>query len=165
MFVLLRHAHAVDRRSWEGPDDGRPLSPQGRGEAMALIGHLAGLPVARLVSSPLLRCRQTLEPLSSHLGITIQASDLLVPDAEPPELARFAADPTNADGILCTHGETLDALLGYWQQSRRIRLPVPPQRVGKRVTEKSGGWMISEAGGSLQARYLPPPAAQDEWVP
>jgi broad specificity phosphatase PhoE len=165
MFVLLRHAHAVDKRSWDGPDEDRPLSGQGRQEAVALVPLLARLPVARLVSSPLLRCRQTVEPLSDQLRLPVGTSALLAPDADPAELAAFAEDPSNADGVLCTHGETLAALLGHWHRMRRMRFPVPMQRIGKGVTEKSGGWIVTDEGGTLHARYLPPPAVEPERVP
>lgn len=165
MFVLLRHAHAVAKQSWDGPDEERPLSPLGCDEALALVPRLAALSLVRLVSSPRLRCRQTLEPLSQHLGILMETSELLVPDGDPPGLARFVEDPASADAVFCTHGETLTALLSYWQQTRRVRLAVPTQRMGKGMTEKSGAWMITDQAGTLHARYLPPPAAPQEAVP
>jgi broad specificity phosphatase PhoE len=161
MFVLLRHAHALDKRSWDRPDAERPLSRRGEAQAVALVGHLSSLPVRRVLSSPALRCRQTVEHLARELGLPVEVSDLLAADADVVRLGRFADDP-GGDALLCTHGETLAALLARWQSTHRLRLPVPVQSRGKSVTEKSGGWIMEEETGVLTARYLPPPGSERE---
>ena len=49
MFILLRHAQALDKRSWERPDVERPLSRIGESQARALVeqNHVfAVIPVA-----------------------------------------------------------------------------------------------------------------------
>ena len=43
LLHLLRHAHAGDPRSWDGPDAARPLSDKGRDQADRLGRFLAGL--------------------------------------------------------------------------------------------------------------------------
>jgi phosphohistidine phosphatase SixA len=164
MFVLLRHAQALDKSSWHRPDDERPLSPRGEAQAVALVGHLSSLPVRRVLSSPALRCRQTVEHLARQLDVPVELSDLLGPDADVTRLGLFVARGCD-DALLCTHGETLAALLARWEATHRVRLPVPVQRRGKGVTEKSGGWVVEEQGGLLQAHYLPPPDSEHEGVP
>ena len=52
MRLLVRHAHAGDKRQWRGPDADRPLSVRGWGEAEGLGEVLAGVRVERLLSSP-----------------------------------------------------------------------------------------------------------------
>src|SRR4051812_442509 len=64
VFVLVRHAHAGSKKQWSGPDHERPLSRRGQEQARDLAGVLAGLGVTRLLSSPALRCRETLQPAS-----------------------------------------------------------------------------------------------------
>jgi probable phosphomutase (TIGR03848 family) len=60
--LLLRHG-----RTTANADGGlaghRPveLDETGRGQAVAVAGRLAGVPLAAVVTSPLIRCRQTLE--------------------------------------------------------------------------------------------------------
>ena len=67
--MLVRHARAVSKREWAGPDLLRPLDDVGERQAMGLVDTLAETPIRRLGSSPALRCVQTLEPLASHHGI------------------------------------------------------------------------------------------------
>ena len=77
------------------------------------------------------------------------------------ELVRFrdlAEDPGSMDAVLCTHGETLAALLGHWQAQGRIVLAPPTGKISKNTTQKSGGWLVQK-NAQLQAVYLPPPDA------
>ena len=67
LVFLVRHARAGDRERWTGDDRLRPLDGKGRRQADAMVAPLAGYPITRLVSSPYLRCVQTLEPLSARL--------------------------------------------------------------------------------------------------
>jgi phosphohistidine phosphatase SixA len=156
MFVLLRHAHAVNKRAWSGRDHERPLNERGFREAQALVEPLSAVPLRRLLSSPALRCRQTLDPLARRLGMAIEATDLLDRDVDAPRLAELAEDPESIDAVLCTHGETLVALLGHWQEHGRLVLTLPSGEIVKSTTEKSGGWLV-HGNAQLQARYLPPP--------
>lgn len=60
--ILLRHGRTDSNA--DGTLAGRrpvPLDERGRAQAQAVAGRLAGLPLHRVVSSPLPRCRQTVE--------------------------------------------------------------------------------------------------------
>ena len=62
----------------------------------------------RVVSSPYVRCVQTVEPLAAALGLPLEQDDRL---AEGEEGA--AAGLLREDGVVCcTHGDILDALVG-----------------------------------------------------
>lgn len=160
MFVLLRHAHAVAKRAWDGRDLDRPLSEQGLRQAQALVGSLSGMPLRRLLASPALRCVQTLEPLAHHLDLAIETSSLLARESEAPLVAQLAEDPRSEDALLCTHGETLAALFRHWQRHDHIILTPPAREIRKNMTQKSGGWLV-EANTHLQAGYFPPPHVPD----
>ena len=47
------------------------LDAAGLTQASALVGRLAGVPVAAVVSSPLQRCRQTVAPLAAARGLSV----------------------------------------------------------------------------------------------
>lgn len=70
-MILLRHGRSTANGS--GVLAGRTprvgLDPTGRDQAGALCGRLAGVPLAEVVSSPLLRCKQTLAPLVAERGL------------------------------------------------------------------------------------------------
>jgi 8-oxo-dGTP diphosphatase len=88
-LVLVRHAHAVGRGSWSGDDQLRPLSPAGAERAAALAPVFAAYGVRRLVSSPSVRCTDTLRPYAAATGCAMRTKDGLSEEG-------FAADPTRA---------------------------------------------------------------------
>src|SRR5215218_4281199 len=71
MLLLVRHAHAGDKHHWQGPDSLRPLSVAGQAETAGLLVRLEDYPIGRGLSSPTVRCQQTVQPLAldRHLGI------------------------------------------------------------------------------------------------
>ena len=75
--LLLRHAWALERGSWEGPDRQRPLSERGRAQAQALPGHLAahGVVPVMLVATPTERSARTLDPLARATGLGIHEDE------------------------------------------------------------------------------------------
>jgi 8-oxo-(d)GTP phosphatase len=110
VIVLLRHAAAGNRQKWEGDDRLRPLSERGREQARLLVAPLAALEVTSIVSSPYLRCTQTVEPLARELGLAIEESDALAEGAAHHEALRLA-QTVPAGAVLCTHGDVVEALL------------------------------------------------------
>jgi probable phosphomutase (TIGR03848 family) len=70
--ILLRHGRSVSNtaHTLAGRSDGVDLDDRGREQAAALVDRLGSLPIRALVSSPLLRCTATLEPLAAALGLT-----------------------------------------------------------------------------------------------
>jgi len=76
---LVRHAHAGDAERWEGPDELRPLTGKGRGQAERLGAFLAtvGIRPDRIISSPKTRAHQTAEIIGLALGITVDIDERL----------------------------------------------------------------------------------------
>jgi 8-oxo-(d)GTP phosphatase len=104
-LLLVRHAGAGDRKSWEGDDRLRPLDELGRVQAERLVEVLAGHRIARVCSSPYVRCVQTVE----RLGLPVERRDELAEGAGLSALASVAAE---GPGVLCVHGDVLEELLG-----------------------------------------------------
>ena len=69
-IVFLRHGPAGSKAEWQGPDAERPLTDDGRGVVVAVAGALAraGIAVDALLTSPLVRARQTAEIAAAALG-------------------------------------------------------------------------------------------------
>jgi 8-oxo-(d)GTP phosphatase len=118
-LVLVRHAHAVARGSWRGPDDtSRPLDALGHQRAVALSGVLTAYGVTRVVTSPSERCLRTVEPYAVSAGVKLRTRAGLSEEG-------YEADPTKAPrhlarllergepALLCTHGPVLPALLDH----------------------------------------------------
>jgi 8-oxo-dGTP diphosphatase len=103
-LVLVRHASAGDRDAWEGDDRFRPLDAKGFAQAARLPDVVAGVPIRRIVSSPYLRCVQTVEPLAAALDLEVEAAPELSEGRQhvdgPPFLAALLQD----DSVACVHG-------------------------------------------------------------
>lgn len=161
MFILVRHAHAGDKRQWTSGDASRPLSERGRQQAEGLAHNLSGLSTPRLISSPYLRCQQTLRPLAGRSERTIEISRFLAPNARLGDLDRFLAQPDLEGAVLCTHGETLSALIRRWRRRGRVTFTVDGPRSdrslsGKNATEKGAAWIIVDDETGRSAHYLSP---------
>jgi 8-oxo-dGTP diphosphatase len=85
--VAVRHAHAGDKHAWVGPDTLRSLSEPGRREAHGLLTQLRDYPITRILSSPAVRCLQTIEPLAQRRGLPIEPAQVLGVDGGLPRLS------------------------------------------------------------------------------
>ena len=149
MPYLLRHAHAGTKRAWAGPDSERPLSSAGREEAYGLLTQLHDDPISRILSSPTVRCLQTVEPLAQRRSLRVESADVLGVNADLTDLVALLLDPAAAHAVLCSHGELIGAAL--------------TQLVGERFEDdslswpKGSTWVLEVTEGHVQApRYLPP---------
>ena len=76
-IALVRHAKAGSRGQWEGDDALRPLSGSGREQAQQLTELLSLFGPDRVLTAPLVRCRDTVVPLAERLGLPISEEPLL----------------------------------------------------------------------------------------
>ena len=111
MLLVVRHADAGDKGSWEGPDLLRPLSPAGRRQAEGLVVRLEDFPVERILSSPTLRCRQTVQPLARDRFLEVEPVAALGVGASPAQVLAVFWSQALGHAVLCTHGETIGQLL------------------------------------------------------
>lgn len=143
MILLVRHAKAGDREKWEAPDDHRPLTAKGEVQAQALVDLLAGYEIERVLSSPHLRCTQTVAPLAAARGLAVEPCDDLAEGEGEAGIAlarRLLTEP--GDTVLCSHGDVVEEVLDAFGV----------QRDG--YTRKGATWVIEQAG----ARHLAAPA-------
>jgi phosphohistidine phosphatase len=95
-LCLLRHAHAGDSDTWHQPDELRPLTEKGRRQAERL-GRLlaaAGCTPDAVLTSPLVRARETAAIVADILGVTAR---------DEPRLGE-ALDLATLDAILDAAG-------------------------------------------------------------
>ncbi len=149
MIYLLRHAHAGNKRTWSGPDGRRPLSAAGRREAAGLVRVLDGRPITTILSSPALRCEQTVQPLAEHRSLPVGLDGRLDVDAGTDDAATLLR-PGLDDVVLCTHGELIGQLLGL------LRERGAP--IGRHAQWPKGStWLLRLTGDRVaEATYLPP---------
>jgi 8-oxo-dGTP diphosphatase len=113
-LVVLRHAKALPRKSWDGDDRERPLDPDGHEQAQRLASLLDVWGVTRVVTSSSARCVQTVAPYADGAGRKVRATDALseedATDAGVAEVVSRLLDRPEGS-VLCTHRPVLPVVL------------------------------------------------------
>ncbi len=120
--VLLRHARAGDRDEWSGDDRLRPLDRKGRKQARLLVDRLADQELDRIVSSPSVRCVETVRPLAEQRGLDLEERAELAEGAAREDVLALLDELGPAVSILCTHGDVIWDVLGEHMKKGELRL-------------------------------------------
>lgn len=111
IVYLVRHASAEARETWGGDDRLRPLDDRGLRQAEELVEQLGRREFRRIVSSPCVRCVETVVPLAHARGLAVEHAEALGEGADVEAalaLFRSAGMPL----VACVHGDLAEALLG-----------------------------------------------------
>lgn len=140
-MLLLRHASAGERLSSAGIDRFRRLDEAGRHIARQLVWAFADREITRVVSSPLIRCVESVVPLAESRGLVVENRWELAPHTDSSDVIALLAEFSDST-VICTHREIVERLLG-------------PEA----TCEKGGAWVLERSGsGLVPALYLAPPA-------
>jgi 8-oxo-dGTP diphosphatase len=95
--------------------------------------------MTRILTSPYVRCVQTVEPLAAAIGIEVEEAPALGEGADRADVLALLAT-TGGGTVFCTHGDVCHEL------------------VGRRKTPKGSAWVL-EAGarGITPVRHIPAP--------
>jgi broad specificity phosphatase PhoE len=151
-IFLVRHAQAGKRSEWNGDDEARPLSDRGRSQSAAIRDLLPAERVRRVVSSPFLRCVQTVEPAAERFGLAVEPDDRLGEAADLDAALELLLSLDTDDGVACSHGNLIPLLL---DQLVGLGMAVD----GPLLHQKGSVWTIETDGGRpVRASYTPPGA-------
>lgn len=156
-IYLVRHAKAGDRASWDGDDTARPLSGKGRRQAVAISDRLFDLisahPDARIISSPHIRCMQTLEPLAARLHSQVWADPRLAEGYNRDGALELISTLPNGS-VLCSHGDVIPDVMAALQRRQTEIIGDPDWRKGT-------VWVLAlENGEVTEASVWAPPATE-----
>lgn len=145
-ILLLRHAHAGDRRQWDGPDGHRPLSDRGHDQARRIVDLYREHPIEQILSSPLTRCRQTVEPLAAARGLPIEEVDALAEGAALESVRSLLRRLGGTSAVLCSHGDVIGMLLTDLHHRGVLR--------GELEWKKASTWMLDHGADVTVATPL-----------
>jgi 8-oxo-dGTP diphosphatase len=147
----VRHAKAGVRDTWQGDDLLRPLSGRGHLQARELIDVLQDETFERVLSSPYVRCMETVVPLASARKLAVEPLDALAEGAHLDEVVAVLRKHAPGGAVLCTHGDVIPMLLEHYASTGVDIGPAP--RWPKGCT-----WVLETDGTGevVAARYLPP---------
>jgi broad specificity phosphatase PhoE/8-oxo-dGTP pyrophosphatase MutT (NUDIX family) len=159
--LLVRHARAGHRESFDGIDALRPLDAKGRRQAQALAAELMPFGPGQVHSAPVERCCATVAPLAATLRTTLVLEPLLAEEAyrDDPAAARrrlvelailgatgsASSTPSSPSGVSVSHPGTVVAcsqggVIPGVVKSLAGRSDVTLPRIG---TPKGAFWLLS----------------------
>ncbi len=109
-IFLVRHAKAGSRSTWEGDDIVRPLTQVGLAQSKIIAERLLTHQPSVLLSSPYVRCVQTLEPLAEIAGLEIVIDERLTEES-PLEKSLAVLEDVPDNAVLCSHGDVIPDLV------------------------------------------------------
>jgi 8-oxo-dGTP diphosphatase len=150
-LLLVRHAHARARKDWSGEDLARPLTNQGLRQAQGLISVVERFPTpGRVLSSPYLRCLQTVAPLAARYQLDVER-DESVAEGESTEAVKLVRELSGPGSVVvCTHGDVIVEILVTLADEDRLDLGPRPRQA------KGSVWVLEgEQGHFATAQYFP----------
>ena len=152
-LYVVRHAHAGSRSAWRGDDRLRPLSKKGWRQAESIADELDDGGITALLSSPYIRCIETLRPLADRLSLGVDSDDRLG-EGHDGAGALSRIEQLRKDGeagvAICSHGDVIPDLL--------TDLKVGGTTFHDPLTWPKGStWVVSHDGKRwADARYVGP---------
>jgi broad specificity phosphatase PhoE len=156
-IYLVRHARAGDRSLWRQEDWLRPLSRAGRSQARGLLELLADAHFDRVLSSPYVRCIETVAPIAGARRLAIEPEDALAEGGDLDSVFAMIRKHMGTGALLCSHGDIIPAVLESLAAGGIDLGPNP--RCPKGCT-----WVLEAEHGTEITRvsYLPPPPEPGE---
>jgi 8-oxo-dGTP diphosphatase len=161
-LLIVRHAKAGTKRRWKGEDALRPLDSEGVAQAARLADVAPCYGPSRIASADLVRCADTVRPVSKDLGLPIDIQPMLGRlgyTADPRAALAWVRDQIDAGGtsLLCSQGEVIPDLMTRLSAGSSVKMRRPAAR-------KGSVWALSFAAGKLvgadyDADLLPPVAS------
>jgi len=150
--LLVRHAVALARRKWNDADDLRPLTPRGVRQAESLPEVLAGYEIRRVLSSPSVRCVETVRPIAKDRRLEIE---------EPPDLAEGSTHLAlalvracaSSHAVMCSHGDVIPWVLAQLAERDGVDLGAEPKWA------KGSTWVLEFDGSRCASAHYSPPGA------
>lgn len=144
---LIRHAHALNRSGHDGDDRSRELSERGHLQASELATWSLFDRVTRIVSSPAVRCVDTVAPLAARLGLTVVEDHRLYEGSDAATVLDMSEEPN--DVVLCSHGDLIPEAL-------RLAGMRGAELVGRRMVDKGCTWSITFEDGRMRKAVRTP---------
>jgi phosphohistidine phosphatase len=147
-LYFLRHGIAADVGPAGSGDAGRPLTKEGVTKLKAATRGLRRLGVAPdvLLSSPLVRARQTAEIVAYELELELQLADALAPGCTVERLLDLLGQHRDAErAMVVGHEPDFSAMIGALTGGSRVLIKKGGLgRVDLDVTEASGAlvWLL-----------------------
>ncbi|HEX9371532.1 MAG TPA: phosphohistidine phosphatase SixA [Roseiflexaceae bacterium] len=145
-LYFLRHGVAANLGPEGSGDAGRPLTKDGIAKMKAEAGGMRrlGLRIDTLLSSPLVRARETAEIVARELGIELQLADALAPGCDLARLFDLLAEHRAAERVMAVgHEPDFSTMIAALAGGGRVQLKKGGLgRVDLDVLEEGAGTLL-----------------------
>lgn len=141
--MVVRHANAGRRSAYKGDDRLRPLSVRGSDRAVALVPLLSRYRPQRILSSPYVRCCETVQPIAEALALPVESVDELA-EGNGAEAVQLMMRMAGESAVICTHGDVAVTMLESLTPGSDLG-----GRAGLRL-QKGEVWVVQSTGESLE---------------
>lgn len=151
MLYIVRHAKAGSRHEFNGDDRMRPLTPAGYRQARALAPRLAAAGATTFVSSPFLRCIETLQPAALTVGVDVTIEVSLAEGRSGVDVVELISQLPDGSAI-CSHGDVIPETIAALERRGCEITSAPDWR-------KGSVWVVRRNGSGefTTAHAWPPP--------
>ena len=132
-----------------GPDEARPLTVAGRSQAEGITELLVEQPVTRILSSPFIRCIETVQPLAAKLGLPVEVRELLAEGHAQAEVVELLTALPDAS-VACSHGDIIPAVIDLLARRGMEVAGEPDWR-------KGSTWILDRDGDEFVRGHAIPP--------
>jgi 8-oxo-(d)GTP phosphatase len=153
-LIVVRHASAGSKKHWDADDLDRPLDEAGSADAQAMAALLATFAPgpARVLSSPALRCVDTVRPYAALAAAGVEVNDALSKTTGPALRVPLIRDlvASAKPVVVCAHRENVASIVT--EACQALEAPVPEDM----ALPKAGLWVLNVAAGTLTSadRYV-----------
>jgi broad specificity phosphatase PhoE len=105
-----------------------------------------------VLSSPFVRCMETVVPIAGVRGRSVEPVDALAEGGRLDDATTLVRKHAVSGALMCTHGDIMPMLLDYYESSG---VDIPSER----EWPKGCTWILDtdNTGEVVRARYAPPP--------
>lgn len=125
-IIALRHGKATPPLSWPGSDATRPLTSRGQEQAEAAVPIVGAFGPSLALTSPAVRCRETIAPFAAAIGATAQVEPAISQSAydEGASLDEFVAQliAGREGAVLSTHSPVVPEIVAAVAAATGTRL-------------------------------------------
>ncbi|MBI5401004.1 MAG: histidine phosphatase family protein [Candidatus Yonathbacteria bacterium] len=95
-IYFIRHGEGEGNIDPSCPEMTSILTPRGRGQAMLVATRFVDIPVEKIISSTMIRAKETADIISKNNGTSMDVSNLFVERRKPKEQAGVTSDDPHA---------------------------------------------------------------------
>jgi 8-oxo-(d)GTP phosphatase len=143
--LVVRHAISEVRESFAGEDLQRPLASAGIAQTNQIAQVLAAYGVTKLISSPAVRCQQTLQLYADEQNLMLELDPVLLEENSAFDEIKWRELLNHPQlTAICTHRPVIDVIAGFEPEAQGLLAELPPAAIVALSWDQTGELISAE---------------------